>query len=514
MKNIDELRYNKYIKYVGKKTIKFDDEVLNYIIDNCKTNKEIKNYLTALGIPLFILTNQRVDNLRRRFDYPAKGGRMAKIKFSDCEIEELLKCEMILKANESTITYIPFFMKEVGMANTLPDARQVFLKYNVPIDIIGDKRIENSYYRFKNKINLLGDKAFDKETRGRKSSYINSKSYKSLSYSEKNKILEKKLAESENTIEFLKKYTPSLPKQTATSKDYYKIIHQYNGNEVKINVAQISKDFNFSESGYYKYIHSLKSEKSNDDSRVLADIKYLMKKFKSKIGYRQITMKLEETYILYELKPVNHKRIQRLMRKNNIKCSVRKKNPYKGIWSATEQDKIAPNIIKRKFKNGKPGDKLLTDITYLYYNGKKAYLSAIKDCITGEIISHVVKDHMGIELSIDVLKKIDINKLNDEVIIHSDQGVHYTSYKFREEIKKLKIRQSMSRRGNCIDNAPMESFFGHFKDECDYEKAKDFKEVKRIIDEYMIYYNRQRRQWNKKKMTPIEYRNHLNCLYI
>jgi putative transposase len=110
-----------------------------------------------------------------------------------------------------------------------------------------------------------------------------------------------------------------------------------------------------------------------------------------------------------------------------------------------------------------------------------------------------------------------LKKLNDkiagivhpEAIIHSDQGFHYTHPEFQKRVRKMKLKQSMSRRGNCLDNAPMESFFGHMKDELDYKEAKNFGELKQMIDQYMIYYNESRRQWNLKKMTPIEYRSHL-----
>ena len=116
---------------------------------------------------------------------------------------------------------------------------------------------------------------------------------------------------------------------------------------------------------------------------------------------------------------------------------------------------------------------------------------------------------MKIELSLDVVEQLSKLTLHPDVYIHSDQGIHYTSRLFRNQLIKNGIGQSMSRRGKCIDNAPMESFFGHFKDEVDYKDCKTLEELSHKINDYMVYYNHQRKQWNLKKMTPVQYRHHL-----
>ncbi|RNC96164.1 IS3 family transposase, partial [Lysinibacillus halotolerans] len=110
------------------------------------------------------------------------------------------------------------------------------------------------------------------------------------------------------------------------------------------------------------------------------------------------------------------------------------------------------------------------------------------------------------------LKKLEefINdNLHPEAMIHSDQGFHYTHPDFQQRVKEMGLLQSMSRRGNCLDNAPMESFFGHFKDEVDYKEAESLKDLKYIVENYMDYYNTARKQWTLKKMTPVAYRSHL-----
>ncbi len=236
-----------------------------------------------------------------------------------------------------------------------------------------------------------------------------------------------------------------------------------------------------------------------------------MKLFKNKKltkGSRQVKMTLEGKFsIIY-----SRKKIQRIMRKYSIYCTIRRSNPYKRIAKATAEHSVAPNILQRGFKTKEVRKVLLTDITYLLYGkGKKAYLSTIKDAETNEIISYYTSDSLDIELSLNVVRNLRRKRisLNEDVLIHSDQGVHYTSPKYQLLLKKQKITQSMSRRGNCWDNAPMESFFGHMKDEIELTTCKNLKDVKNVIEKYMKYYNNERYQWNLKKMTPVQYRNHL-----
>lgn len=228
-----------------------------------------------------------------------------------------------------------------------------------------------------------------------------------------------------------------------------------------------------------------------------------------KKGARQIKMTLEGQYdIVYNLK-----RIRRIMKKYNIFCPIRKANPYRRMMKATREHTVVPNLLNREFKQDTPGKVLLTDITYLFYgNGKKAYLSTIKDGSTNEILAYNVSSSLALALATDTLHKLKRNpriKLSKDAFIHSDQGVHYTSPEFQALVKKYKLGQSMSRRGNCWDNAPQESFFGHFKDEAYIKQCNTLVELKKEIKQYMIYYNNYRYQWDLKKMTPVQYRNHL-----
>ena len=177
---------------------------------------------------------------------------------------------------------------------------------------------------------------------------------------------------------------------------------------------------------------------------------------------------------------------------------------------ALKTGNVAPNLVKRDFFSHGARKVLLTDITYLFYNGGVCYLSPILDAFTREILAYELSESLRVEF---VLKTVDemIEKygctLDDTTIVHSDQGCHYTSSAFIEKLKASGLTQSMSRKGNCWDNAPQESFFGHMKDDVKAEIAEceSFAQVKAIVDDWMDYYNNDRYQWELAKLSPREY---------
>ncbi|WP_142274214.1 IS3 family transposase, partial [Bacillus mycoides] len=177
------------------------------------------------------------------------------------------------------------------------------------------------------------------------------------------------------------------------------------------------------------------------------------------------------------------------------------------------EHKTCPNLLKRQFNQEEPEKSMLTDITYLFYGkGKKAYLSCVKDSATREILAYHVSSSLRMDIvyqTLDNLKERLGEVIHPEALLHSDQGIHYTHPEFQKRVREMGIRQSMSRRGNCLDNAPMESFFGHMKDELDYKDCQTFESLELNIKDYMEEYNYNRYQWTLKKMAPIEYRNHL-----
>jgi transposase InsO family protein len=210
---------------------------------------------------------------------------------------------------------------------------------------------------------------------------------------------------------------------------------------------------------------------------------------------------------------MNHKKIRRIKNEYGLNTKIRRKNPYKAMAKKTQEHSTCPNILDRKFDTSMPYNVYSTDITYLFYGkGQKAFLSAVKDLASKEIVAHYLSSHIDMELAFNTLAKtikITPESCLEFLILHSDQGFHYTHPIFRQKLKDLKIIQSMSRKGNCLDNAPIESFFGHFKDELDYSSCATFEELEKKVNEYIYDYNNRRYQWNLKKMTPVQYRDHL-----
>ncbi len=255
-------------------------------------------------------------------------------------------------------------------------------------------------------------------------------------------------------------------------------------------------------SGYYKW-HKNNTDKFKkfDEELILS----IFKEKKEKIGARTIKMFLERNYGLI----FNLKKIRRIMKKYNLVPRLRKRK-YKSYFFRNTVHKVAPNRLKQNFKAKRSGEAYSTDITYLpFSNGEKAYLSAVKDLGNKEVVQHTISQSMDIDLVVNGLASF-LDTLSEakkkKLTIHSDQGAHYTSHYFRRLLKKNKVKQSMSRRGNCLDNAPIESFFGHLKDELEYKECKSFSELKIKVDKYIEYYNNERPQWGLNGKTPVECR--------
>lgn len=203
---------------------------------------------------------------------------------------------------------------------------------------------------------------------------------------------------------------------------------------------------------------------------------------------------------------MNLKKIRRLMDKYSLSCPVRKANPYRRMARALRTSSVADNLLRREFECYGPRMVLLTDITYLPYNGTFAYLSTILDAFTKQILSYALSPSLEVDFvleTVELLIKRHGISLHAETVIHSDQGCHYTSHKFINIVQDKGLRQSMSRKGNCWDNAPQEIFFGHIKDRI--AACPCYGDVRAVVDDYMDYYNNQRYQWRLAKLSPNEY---------
>jgi len=251
-----------------------------------------------------------------------------------------------------------------------------------------------------------------------------------------------------------------------------------------------------SRSGYYQWLQTAdESDKDYDD---YLKIKEVFDRGRGKYGWRSIKMRLPE---------MNHKKIQRIMRKYDLRTKVRRRNPYKAIMKKRMEHRIFPNKLERAFDQTVPFTVFCTDITYIPFQSNFTYLSVVKDIASGEAVAWNLSNGLEEALVLDTV--LNMPPVREDAMIHSDQGFHYTNPQYIEAVETLGMIQSMSGKGSCIDNAPVESFFGHMKDELDYQSCTSFDELRSRIDEYMRYYNHERMQWTRNKMSPVAYRNHL-----
>ena len=251
-------------------------------------------------------------------------------------------------------------------------------------------------------------------------------------------------------------------------------------------------------STYYYYIKQ--SEKPDKYKEIKENIQAIYHENQGRYGYRRITMELRNRGYY-----INHKTVQRLMKELNLKCMVRikKYRSYKG-----EIGKIAPNLIQQDFNADAPNQKWTTDITEFALFGAKLYLSPILDMYNGEIISYNISERPVLSQVMDMLDKA-FEKISDntELILHSDQGWQYQHKHYQQRLKEKGIRQSMSRKGNCLDNSVMENFFGLLKSELLY--LRDFSSMEEFrveLEKYIDYYNNKRIKSKLKGLSPVQYR--------
>jgi transposase InsO family protein len=227
----------------------------------------------------------------------------------------------------------------------------------------------------------------------------------------------------------------------------------------------------------------------------------LYKKVNGIFGYRQLTLHMRKQ----TKKQINHKRVQRLMKIKGIQSVIRRK---KKKYERSTPQQVAENLLNRKFQAEAPNEKWVTDVTeFKYGNGQKAYLSAILDLHDKTIVSYVLGDSNNNPLVFETLKLALQVAQGSKPMLHSDRGFQYTSLKFKEMLDEAEMKQSMSRVGRCIDNGPMESFWGTLKCEKYYlDTYHTFEALKKDIDDYIHFYNFERLQAKLKGLSPMEFR--------
>jgi putative transposase len=252
-------------------------------------------------------------------------------------------------------------------------------------------------------------------------------------------------------------------------------------------------------SSFYYYA---KQDSKDKYTEVKAKIERIYHKHKGRLGYRRITILLRQSGLV-----INHKTVLRLMGELMLKSLIRRKKykSYKG-----EQGKIAPNILDRSFKAKRPNQKWTTDVTEFNVLGKKLYLSPVLDLYNQEIVCYELSERPDFKSVMNMLGKA-LKKADPEksLLMHSDQGWQYQMKRYQGILKQNGIKQSMSRKGNCLDNAVMENFFGTLKSELFYlNKYDSIVQLKKEINEYIKYYNNDRIKLNLNGMSPIQYRAH------
>jgi len=288
----------------------------------------------------------------------------------------------------------------------------------------------------------------------------------------------------------------------------YEIIHNAVSRDNNLlSIANLCAIAGVSRSGYYAWIDAkpLREQREEQDQ---SDFTLVVEAYNFRgyaKGARGIHMRLLHINVC-----MNIKKIRRLMQKYHLKCPFRGPNPYRQMAKAIKTNTIFANKVNRQFLNGGVRKVLLTDITYIFYDKGVCYLSTILDAFTREILAYELSTNLEVSFVLRTVSELVAkhgSTLDDTTIVHSDQGCHYTSKAFIQALKDNHFVQSMSRKGNCWDNAPQESFFGHMKDEIKYEIAmmKTFGEVKAKIDDWIDYYNNDRYQWDLAKLSPVEY---------
>ena len=276
--------------------------------------------------------------------------------------------------------------------------------------------------------------------------------------------------------------------------------------EEKLAILLLCEIAGVSRAAYYKWLNRTPSLREIENEVILEDIHHLYEQVDGIYGYRRITLTINRKRKEAHQNPINEKRVYRLMNLIGLKSVIRRKRKR---YKKSTAHHVAENVLNREFTAENPNEKWCTDVTeFKYGNGKKAYLSAIIDLYDGSIVSYVVGHSNNNPLVFDTVKPaIRTLEEGEQPLIHSDRGYQYTSHGFKRIIDGANMTQSMSRVGRCIDNGPIEAFWGTLKCEKYYlHKYDSFEALKQAIDHYIHFYNYHRYQKKLNGLSPLEFR--------
>ena len=481
------LNTGKFIR--AKKGIRFTDEFINELF-SCYPEQSIEDGIRKAGINPQTVGYQRIYALKKMFDGSGKTSVRNRKKYSEELIRKYSAHPYVKRITESQ-----FVLKECF--------------YNEAV-YFSDMKINDI-------LNMYEINPDDFTVGSRSGIHYRLKTYK--------KTQEKQEEVSEQIIRIQHRRAVALErilhddlKEYTEGMDYSakkRLCLQLQGfpfnREHGYTLTKILKLLDISRSSYYSILKN-NSYGMSEYRREIQDQKDI-EIIEKVIAYRNFRKGARQIYM--DMKDITGeqfglKKIRRLMRKAGITSGIRKVNTSRRAAAELLKRNRKPNLLKRRFKLHEPDTVRLTDVTYIDYGKNlRAYGSAVKDSVTGRIIDFTICDSNDLSLVLNSLETIREDGIQDGMILHSDQGALYLTDTYQNKVKALGISQSMSKRGNCWDNAPQESFFGHFKDEADCQSCRDLQELIVLCRNYVEYYNNERHQWNLNKMTPVQYGEYL-----
>lgn len=475
----------KFIK--GRKGIAFHPDFINEIYHEYP-NKSIEDKLKEYGIDTDTVGYQRIYNLKQKLE--GKEGSNESSYFNDDTVESLTKHPYIKRINNHQLSFHDDFYNDAYVFKSLhiDDILDIF---EIDYTLLNISRKNNIKYKLNN---------WDHS----ESSISNNASPLMIKINNNriNKLIE--------MIDgYFKKVRGSIKTMTPPSK---KVLCQWISDlphdKYDFTVMKILNKAGISKTSYYSILSNPNygKKRMQDDEDIKLIRKVLDSDPKYPMGSRTVYMNMKKV----TNQQFGRKKIMRLMKKYDLQCSVRKANSSRQAAQAMLKKNVKPNILRRQFRFYRPLHVFLTDVSYLKYGqNKTAYLSTIKDSASGRILACVVSESNDLKLVDDTISQLGADLSSGHILFHSDQGILYLNDSIQSKISKLGFTQSMSRRGNCWDNASQESYFGHFKDECDYSWCSTIDEIRNEVLEYIEYYNHRRPQWNRNKMTPVEFEKYL-----
>ena len=463
-------------------------------------------------------------------------------KFTKDERDYLNSLEAVFEVRSRQIVYSNSFKKQfIEMYEKGEKPCKIFADAGLPAQLIGYKRIERCCARWKfaaSQGNLKRNQApqvkhnkrietlkiekreaveKQREIRRREVEKLEAKlkKQKQRARTREQKIIDSQKAEIErlkSQVKVLKANgtlarTSRRAPGTTQKSERFELIFQLKSVDESLIIEAACEALEVSKSGYYEYLKAFKKR----EERILKDevdeakIRQAFESHHARKGSRLVV----DCLLREQNVKMSRKKVQRHMRAMGISGFVKRKRPYKKI-GIDDEPKIAENVVKRNFMTGKPLEVLSTDITYLPCSDAGfVYMSAVIDCETRRLLSYKCSTSMEEKFVIETHNQLKKFKLSPNVIEQSDQGVHYTAKAYREILRTLGVQQSMSRRGCCYDNAPIESFWGRMKEQLGDTKKLTAHTLMQRIDEYVDYYNNCRGQSRLGNLTPVEYERKL-----